>query len=202
MALLGYTLSNPAIAISDTEYGSTPGDVAIPSPAPKPSADTGNTPAPYRPYDNVGDYSPPDNFRGIEWGTNISAIKNQMMLVSGSGELKIYSRKTDKLNIGDAKLINIRYGFYKNRLFFVAIKYANYSNFAAIKLTFFQIYGEGRKRNRYMENYDWGTLTPVAIVLDYNDISKEGSVMYLQNAINKEQQEDMKAKSAAGANDL
>ena len=79
-----------------------------------------------------------------------------MELEQDGGNMKFYIRKDDKKKIGDAVVDQITYGFYNGKFFWVFLRFKSISNFVHLKDTFFQQYGPGNKRNRFMENYYWG----------------------------------------------
>jgi hypothetical protein len=74
----------------------------------------------------------PENFREIKWGTNIKEL-SEMGFFQEDGKFKIYKRKNDKMNIGDADIKMLSYGFYKDRFFSVTIQFDSFSNFSKLK---------------------------------------------------------------------
>lgn len=142
----------------------------------------------------------PDGFRGIKWGTNISEL-SEMGIIEDHGEQKLYVRKNDKMQIGDADLEVIIYVFYKDRLYGVMVIYNSSLNFSKLKETLFQVYGSGRRPNPFMEKYNWYG-SSVLITLDFNEIREKGSIIYFYVPILKEQERDVKEKAKKGASDL
>lgn len=150
----------------------------------------------------VAAYEPPAGFRGLQWGTDIATVKKEMVLIESDGDEKIYSRKKDKLKIGEAKVSEISYGFYKGRLHNVMIIFSGYSNFSKLKQTLIETYGESYQDNEFMERYWWGMGSPVVISLKYSDVSNQGLIIYRQKEISGQQEEDEKKKSRDAEKDL
>lgn len=65
----------------------------------------------------------PNGFRGLEWGAELSSLKNIELIEDGkSGNVvKVYRIKNDELMIGDAKLEYINYHEWKGKLYEVWI---------------------------------------------------------------------------------
>jgi hypothetical protein len=59
----------------------------------------------------------PTGFRGISWGTPLSAVQSQMIPYAD----ELYKRVDDKLTIGDAALMDILYRFHNGRFSEVTI---------------------------------------------------------------------------------
>lgn len=142
----------------------------------------------------------PDSFRGIKWGNNISESPD-MGIVEDGGDSKYYIKKNDKMKIGDAELERVVYGFYKGRFYFVLIEFKGLVNYLSIKETFQQLYGEGYRPNRFMEEYVWFGST-VDISLEYKEILKKGTAIYFFKPIIDEKKADMKEKAKKGSGDL
>jgi hypothetical protein len=65
----------------------------------------------------------PDSFRGIKFGSNLSALNDMELVETEEDEPRsIYKRKGDKLEIGIAKLESIEYSFWQGKLETVIIK--------------------------------------------------------------------------------
>jgi len=142
----------------------------------------------------------PDGFRGIKWGVNIGKLSS-MKLIEDGEEVKYYALKNDKMQIGDAELDAIAYGFYKSRFYMVGIKYHAYSNYSAIKETLIQQYGPGSRPNKYVEKYFWFG-DNVSVTLQFNEIQETGVLWYLYKPIDEESERDVKEKAKEGARDL
>jgi hypothetical protein len=126
----------------------------------------------------------PDGFRGIKWGTNISELNDMLVVESGKDTL-YYTRKNDKMKIGDVDIDQISYGFYKTRFFVVLVEYRGYASFTKLKKILIDQYGKAEQPNQLMERYFW-TGGTVDIYFDYNDMSKNGNVYYSFRPIQEE----------------
>jgi hypothetical protein len=142
----------------------------------------------------------PDGFRGIKWGTNISELRD-MGLVEDVDDLKYYSRKDDKMKLGDTDIEQIRYGFYKDRFYTVKISFSEFSNFTRLKATFIDQYGLGYKLYSKLEDYSWVGST-VSIVMDYNEILGKGRIIFFFKPISEEKKADDIQRAKKGVKDL
>ena len=153
-------------------------------------------------FEAIAFQNEPDGFRGIKWGTNIKNLRD-MQLYGDFGDEKFYTRKNDKLKIGEAKLEKITYIFNKGRLGGVMICFTSASNASIIKETLTQHYGE---------NF----FTPPAEILAWNGrnvfisfsyiemegIDCNGSVHYTYKPLKKEEEKKKMEKMRKGASDL
>jgi hypothetical protein len=106
--------------------------------------------------------SEPDGFRGIKWGTHISTV-NDMVQVWENGDRKFYTRKGEHLEIGGAKLHQIIYVFWQERLMEVRVSILkNYDgsrdelvNFNIVKDICFEQFGERKTPMLAREQYTW-----------------------------------------------
>lgn len=143
-----------------------------------------------------------DGFRNLKWGVNINDINDPNIILlednnnkDNNNDTKIYQRITDKLSIGKAKLKTITYNFYKDRLCGVQIITEESQNFRYLKDAVFAYYGEGRRKNEFIEEWHWGTVLgncnkDIFANLDYNDFSEKGGFVILYMPIWRERQAD------------
>ena len=96
----------------------------------------------------------PEGFRDIKWGTEISMLKDMEEVEqdksSGRGVVW-YRRKGDTLAIGEAKLKNIFYSFWKGEFESVWIDFEGEENFAALKKELFERFGKTREPEASMD---------------------------------------------------
>ncbi|MBM4274722.1 MAG: hypothetical protein FJ134_09740 [Deltaproteobacteria bacterium] len=94
--------------------------------------------------------SEPEGFRGIKWGTHISALSDMKCVQhnmkydehESKGSCDFYYKIEDKLKLGDANLTSIKYGFNEKGDFeFIEIEMEGKDNFNRIMNTFFGIFG-------------------------------------------------------------
>ncbi|MDD3726106.1 MAG: hypothetical protein PHI44_02780 [Candidatus Ratteibacteria bacterium] len=142
----------------------------------------------------------PDGFRGIKWGTDISTLPDMKYFRTDPsfGGVKMYIRKGDKLQMGAAKLESIEYGFWQGKLCNVWIITKGYTNWCGLKEATFEKFGKGGQSNEYIEKYVWfGTKTEM--LLEYNEISEEGTLCILSAEISEQQKKWEKQKAKEGA---
>lgn len=142
----------------------------------------------------------PDGFRGVKWGTDISQCKDMIYdgLDQSYGGITVYTRKDDKLQIGDAKLDKIEYGFWRGKFDSVNIITQGYANWSSLKDACFEKFGKGFQSNEYIEKYAWFGDTTL-ILLTYNDISKKARLCICSKEISKQQEEYKEKKTQEGA---
>ncbi|MBN1831368.1 MAG: hypothetical protein JW896_04590 [Deltaproteobacteria bacterium] len=118
----------------------------------------------------------PNDFRGIEWGTNYHELKG-FTKVSTQDPLEYYTKKNEDMSMGDARLAMVVYVFYKKKLCGAVLDFKSPSNFQTIKAVLSDWYGKGYQANRYEDKYRWSG-TNVSITLEYDDITQKGQVVY------------------------
>ena len=173
-------------------------------------AQVGNQPGTFKPG------SEPDGFRGINWGTHISQLKN-MSQVYEDGDRKYYERKKDELEIGGAKLHKIIYVFWRDRLMEVRVailkNYGNpkdqLSNFKLVREMCFDKFGERSKPMLGKEEYSWvGTKTWMylgyeepgfmRLIVGSTELNQQRKALEEQKAQLQEFQKKKKSKAAKG----
>jgi hypothetical protein len=103
--------------------------------------------------------SEPDGFRGIKWGTNISALKDIEMIEqdkSSKSDLVWYIRRDDPLAIGKAKLENIFYLFWMGKFESVWIDFKGDENFETLKKELFERFGKVLESEELLRKTDKG----------------------------------------------
>ena len=148
----------------------------------------------------VVSFADADGFRGIKWGTELSAVQDMTQIGTDPsyGGVKKYSKKSDELKIGGADLESIEYNFWQDKLFSVTINFKGSSNFSSLKDATFEKFGKGSKPNRFMETYIWdGDIT--GMMLQYKEILREGHFYMFSKEINKQQKLYQAEKAKKGA---
>ena len=111
--------------------------------------------------------SEPDGFGGIKWGTDISTLKDMVLVMTIDKDAKRYERKGDELKIGKAKLDYIHYEFRKGKFYLVEMWFQGIENFNHVKETIFEKYGKGRIMSEKTESYFWeGEKTDMIMIFD------------------------------------
>ncbi len=113
--------------------------------------------------------------KGIKWGAHISDIPGMVLMGDvGSGK-KVYRREGKGMNIGDADLEAVMYGFYKDRLEDAQIHFRSPSNFAKLKKMLFQTCGPGCQPNQSLETYHWFG-RKFSMLLTFDEASGKGAI--------------------------
>ena len=149
-------------------------------------------------------------FRGLVWGQHIKTAKG-MVLETTKGKTKWYTRRNDKMKIGDVALVDIGYCFYDDQLSIVAVKCG--PEFEALRLAVFARYGKGSQvAGDNDEKWEWNHLSTPDV--DSGDceilLSKRQRTLWLssrkmrekevqdeQEALKKELKEERKEDEAA-----
>ncbi|MDI6764396.1 MAG: hypothetical protein QME83_15435 [Thermodesulfobacteriota bacterium] len=107
--------------------------------------------------------SEPSGFRGIEWGTDISKLKNNLKYVrSEEKDVRVYVRNKDELKIGKAQVKTIEYKFWTGfgkygaepEIFYaVYIETEGKENWKNLKEAAFDLFGKGTDLGN--ESYGW-----------------------------------------------
>jgi hypothetical protein len=132
----------------------------------------------------------PDGFRGIKWGTDISTLKGMIHVRSAprNSGVVFYRRKGDELRFGDAQLDKLEYAFWNGKFSSVWIHSVGYANWLDLHDATTAEFGEGYQPHRYIEQYLWyGSST--MILLQYNQIGREGMLSMFSQMIIKQQEE-------------
>ncbi len=84
----------------------------------------------------------PKSFRGIKWGTKIDDLPdmNYWGYKINNKDVRIYTRTNDKMEIGDIKIKNIEYLFFKGRFYQGHIDFKGEPNYYKLKNRFESIY--------------------------------------------------------------
>jgi len=158
----------------------------------------------------------PEGFRDMKWGTEISALKDMDEVEQNKSpgrDLVWYRRKGDTLTIGEAKLQNIFYSFWKGEFESVWIDVEGEENFEALKKELFEQFGrpgesegsmkeKGKKtrRERDPPNREragvlyawWGKSTEV--LLSYSKDRHKGTLSMNSKKIREERRDDEKRR--------
>ena len=117
--------------------------------------------------------SEPDGFRGIKWGSEISALKDMVCVMAMDNDVRRYARKRDVLKIGEAKLDYIEYEFWKGKFYLVDMGFQGTENWNNVRKEVFAIFGKAQRMPEKGENlpetYRWeGEKTTMIMIYDSN----------------------------------
>ena len=106
--------------------------------------------------------SEPDGFRGIKWGKKLKDKYGLVEVEDLDGYLKTYERKGEKMTIGGADIVSIKYEFFKNKFCSVRVKSHGESNWQALRSAMWERFGKNeasyfrdRQLNRTPDCYEW-----------------------------------------------
>lgn len=139
----------------------------------------------------------PSDFRGVKWGTNIEKLPGMVVTLDG-GDLKAYTRKGDKMMIGDATLNSLHYIFYKDEFYCVRIEFKGFSSFSKIRDEVFRMHGKPGGEEYIERHFYWGG-SNTSIKLDYDDSTEMGELGYKFLPIDFQIDEDERIKATEGA---
>lgn len=150
----------------------------------------------------VATAAPFEGFRGIPWGADLAAWQHELVLVETDGAMQYYARTGDKLAIGEATLLKVRYGFYHGKFAMVFITYTGLQNFLRIKEALVQTYGPATQPNRFLDRYVWALYGPVTRYLSYTSGLGQGHVLFQDAALRAQQEADARRQGKAAGKDF
>ncbi len=138
-------------------------------------------------------------FRDLKFEQSIATCGG-MTLVEDDGDVKFYARKADHLEMGEAKLTRIEYGFYKGKFANVTVNAQGKTNSVALLKYLEKYYGPGRKSPRGTEKYYWFGQKVLVDYAVYSYGEKATSGMW-SKSLQDLRGSDAKAKSKKDAGD-
>jgi hypothetical protein len=127
----------------------------------------------------------PDDWRGIEWGTDYDELKG-FTKVTTQSRLDYYSKEDEEMTIGDASLERVVYVFYHKKFCGAVLNFKSSPNFQIVKTTLSDWYGEGAQ-SEIEGQYRWSG-TDVTVTLEYDDDTEKGKVVYYYMPIHEKKQ--------------
>jgi hypothetical protein len=114
-------------------------------------------------FRNLRIQPPPGTLAYLDWRYGFRDLKfeqpvetcNGLVLVEDDGDLKFYHRKDERLELGDAKLKLIEYGFYKGKFATVVITAASETDAAGLLQALESDYGAPTKSPRNNHKLYW-----------------------------------------------
>lgn len=104
----------------------------------------------------------PDGFHGIKWGTPFSANAREMTLKEKVKDETYYTRRSDQLSLAGAKVSEIAYGYWNDRLTGVIVEVSGAENKSALIDAFRRQYGPGTQPKEFVDEYRWrGDITNI-----------------------------------------
>lgn len=144
----------------------------------------------------------PNGFRGIVWAAPIDSVKDELAELRANKATTFYTRKDDKLRIGEAALQSITYVFYKGRFTGAMVRTVEgVANQSALRSALIEQFGKGDQPNRYIERYYWWGATAI-ISLDCAAPNRACTAMLRSKALMDEENRDMKAAAKDAKKDF
>ena len=131
-------------------------------------------------------------FREMKFETSLTSFKNLVKV-----QENFYASTTENLTLGNYKLSQIAYGFYKGRLFSIIIMTKGLTNSSGVLKILQQAYGTGYKDNEYLESYIWRG-EKVKMTYEENSITSDATIiMWSKKLWDLKTSEEEKANSEA-----
>jgi hypothetical protein len=127
--------------------------------------------------------SEPDNFRNIKWGVDASSVPG-LNQVAGEDKVQLYEKNDDKLEMGEVKLDQVVYGFYKGR-FYMGMVYFPSVGFKRVEEILTRQFGQPAKPDNTPSKLIWDGST-VSVLLMLADSSEQARLVYLYKPIQLE----------------
>jgi hypothetical protein len=127
--------------------------------------------------------SEPDNFRNIKWGADVSTVSG-LRQIAGEGDLILYERAGDQLQMGEVRLDQVIYGFYKGR-FYMGMVYFPAVGFKRIEEMLTGRLGKPAQPDNTPSKLIWDGET-VSVLLTLADSSDQARLVYLYKPIQLE----------------
>jgi hypothetical protein len=137
----------------------------------------------------------PEGFGGIQWGTDISAVTNMILVLEKPndpirGDLKMYQKQNEVMTMGRATLNQVGYIFFKDKFISAQILTEGSSNFLGLKDYAFELFGKGEQSDQSFEQYFWfGNKS--RIKLNYDKETERGSLSIVSTQYKSQYQDNM-----------
>lgn len=143
-----------------------------------------------------------DGFRGMRWGERLdeAARTRPMTLVSSNkaDDTVVYTIRDDRLWLGPARLEEIRYTFWKGRLYTVYLGTRGYEDFQKIKLVAIERFGPFDQPNLSVAKYFLQRDLTLA-GLRYDTKSEGGSLLLISRMLHDLKQQIDRERIRQGA---
>ncbi len=127
--------------------------------------------------------SQPEDFRGLKWGAEASSVSG-LSQIAGEGNLALYEKSDDPLQMGDVKLEQVIYGFYKGR-FYMGMVYFPALGFKRMQETLTRQFGQPAKPDNTPSRLIWDG-DDVSVLLTVGDSPDQGRLVYIYKPIQLE----------------
>ncbi len=125
----------------------------------------------------------PDGFRGIKWGADVSSVSG-LSQIAADGNLLLYEKRDDRLQMGEVTLQQVIYGFYKGR-FYMGMVYFPAVDFKRIEEMVTRQLGQPANPDNTPSKLIWDS-DNVSVLLTLGDTTDQGRLVYLYKPIQLE----------------
>ncbi len=127
--------------------------------------------------------SQPEDFRGVRWEAQTSSVSG-LSQIGGEGNLALYEKSEDLLQMGEVRLDQVIYVFYKGR-FYMGMVYFPAVGFKRIEEMLTRQLGPPGKPDNTPSRliWDWDSVT---VLLTVGDSADQGRLVYVYKPIQLE----------------
>jgi hypothetical protein len=141
-------------------------------------------------------------FRGQKFGTEFSQFQG-LTLEKDTGDLKLYTKKDENLQLGPVRLGTIVYHFFQDKFFAVSLHAENRDNTLGLLRIAIAAFGQGNQNPNAKDDLDrsWDGKTAHAF-FNVNPKTEEGSLIIRDNQLAGQVEEYREKLTKEAANDL
>ena len=141
-------------------------------------------------------------FRGQKFGTEFSQFQN-LTLDKDEGDLKLYTKKDENLQLGPVKLATIVYHFFQDKFFAVSLHTENRDNTMGLLRIAVAAFGQGNQSTEAKDDLDrsWEGKNAEAF-FNVNPKTEEGSFIIRDNQLSTQVEQYREKLTKEAANDL
>ena len=141
-------------------------------------------------------------FRGQKFGTSFSEFQG-LNLDRDEGDLKLYTKKDENLQLGPVKLETIVYHFFQDKFFAVSLHTQDRDNTLRLLRVAQAAFGQGNERPNAKDELDKSWLGKAAeAFFTVNPKTEEGSLLIRDNQLGSEVEAYWEKLTNEAANDL
>jgi len=127
--------------------------------------------------------SEPDGFRGVKWAAGVASISG-INQIAGEGDVALYEKSDDQLQMGEVRLDQVIYGFYKGR-FYMGMVYFPAAGFERMGQMLTAQLGQPAKPDNTSSKQIWDGEN-VSVLLTLGENSDQARLVYLYKPIQLE----------------
>jgi hypothetical protein len=143
-----------------------------------------------------------NGFRGQKFGTSFSEFQG-LTLEKDEGDLKLYTKKDEKLLLGPVKLESIVYHFFQDKFFAISLHTQNRENTLRLLRVADAAFGQGNQRENAKDDLDKSWLGKAAeAFFTVNPKTEEGSLFIRDNQLGSQVEAYWEKLTNEAANEL